>query len=637
MARRRAPRRVFRPNVRPGGARRRRRPAAARALQEEQRRPGPPVGGVVELPAPLRVQELAERLGLSGVEVIKQLMRDGVMANLTQLVDFPTAAMVAAELGFQPRELPQAPEPAVPERAEAPVEAAEGEAKETQRELPTRPPVVTILGHVDHGKTTLLDVIRQSKVAEGEAGGITQHIGAYQVETEGKRITFLDTPGHEAFTAMRARGAWVTDIAVLVVAADDGVMPQTVEAIDHARAAGVPIVVAINKTDRPDANVERVKLQLTERELVLEEWGGDVIAVPVSAKTGEGVPELLENLLVVAEVAELKADPERLAEGVVIEARVDRTRGPLATVLVRNGTLHQGEPIVAGEAWGRVKALLDEGGTRVRSAGPAEPVEVLGLDKLPQAGDLVRAFALDREARALVEQRERQRQREPAPSGAAVLRAPYLESGEGEAVEMRDLPLIVKTDVQGSVEPVRQSLERLSTERARVRLLHAAAGTINETDVLLAIASRAMIIGFNTQTEPGAQRLAQAEGVEVRTYQVIYALVDEVRQALEGVLEPVQREVVDGHGQLRAVFSRGRRIRIAGVYVTDGRVARTSRVRVLRGDDILCEGSITSLKRFKDDAREVTAGLECGLAIDGCNDFADGDAFLFFHTESSRP
>ena len=623
MARRRPPGRGFR------GGRRRRRVGGG---MTQPQRTGLPPGSEVELPEMLGVQELADRLDLTGIDVIKQLMRDGVMANLTQAVDYETAAMVTTDLGYRPR-------PMVKEQAGA-TGPGRGASAEKGEGIETRPPVVTILGHVDHGKTTLLDTIRQSKVAEGETGGITQHIGAYQVEVavgeeSKKRITFLDTPGHEAFTAMRARGARVTDIAVLVVAADDGVMPQTVEAMDHAKAAGVPVVVAINKVDQADANVERVKAQLLERGLVLEELGGDVIAVPVSAKTGAGVEELLENLLVVAEVGELTAEPERLAEGVVIEARIDRARGPVATVLVQNGTLHVGEPVVAGEAWGRVKAMADDGGRPVREAGPSQPVEILGLDRAPHPGDTVMAFSEDRKAREYVQEQERQRERLPT----SVMRAPSLEdiSGQIGSGQTQELRVIVKADVQGSVEPVRDSLEVMGREGARVRLLHAAAGSINESDVLLATASGAMIIGFNVEAEPGAKRLAEDRGVEIRGYKVIYALLEEVGKALEGVLEPVEQEVVEGHGEVRAVFSVGRRTKVAGLYITDGRASRGARGRVLRGGEQLCEGAVTTLKRFKDDAREVTAGLECGVTIDGCTDFQEGDTFEFYRTQTVSP
>jgi len=622
-----------------GGARRRRGPTTV-----EERRVGPPAGSEIELPETIGVQDLADRLGLSGIEVIKQLMRDGVMANVTQMMDYETASMVVTDLGFRPKESEEVAGEVAARRPDRDPAAAE-------EALEPRPPVVTILGHVDHGKTTLLDTIRKSKVVEGEQGGITQHIGAYQVEVQGKKITFLDTPGHAAFTAMRARGAQVTDIAVLVVAADDGVMPQTVEAMDHVRAAGVPVVVAISKVDQPNANVDRAKTQLSERGLLLEEWGGDVIAVPLSAKTGEGVEALLENVLLVAEVGDLKAEPERLATGVVVEARVDRARGPVATVLVHNGTLHTGDPIVAGESWGRVRAMQDDAGRRVPEAGPSQPVEVLGLAKLPRAGDPVEAFSDDKQAKAFVEERERRRERSVlgggvrGGEGSMVVRAPSLDSftaevkagqsGGGEVV--KELPVIVKTDVQGSVEPVRESLERLNREGARVRVLHAAAGSINEGDILLAVASSAMIIGFNSEPEPGARSMAQIEGVEIRSYGVIYTLVDEVNKALEGVLEPVAREVVEGHAEVRTVFSVGRRVKIAGAYMTDGRVGRNSRAKVLRGGNLICEGTVSSLKRFKDDAREVTSGFECGIGIDGCSNFQEGDTFEFSHTELSRP
>ena len=595
------------------------------------------MGGPVTLPETIIVKELAERLQLAEIDVVKQLMRNGVMANVTQVVDYETAALVAEDLGYAPSEETKRESQDLAALHARAVGGSNGAGeKEGEEGLETRPPVVTILGHVDHGKTTLLDAIRETRVAEGEAGGITQHIGAYQVMAGGRRITFLDTPGHEAFTSMRARGARVTDIAVLVVAADDGVMPQTVEAIDHAKAAGVPIIVAINKMDRAEANAERVKLQLTERGLVLEEWGGEVIAVPVSARTGEGLERLLENLLVVAEVSELRADPDRLAAGVVIEANVDRTRGPVATLLVQAGTLRVGDPVVAGDSWGRVKAMMDEGGRRLREAGPATPVVVLGLDGLPGAGDPFVAFGEDRKARAFVQERERVRERLPS----SVMRAPTLEelSGRVAAGEVRDLPLILKTDVQGSVEPVRESLERLSTGQAKVRLLHVGAGSINESDVLLAIASGATIIGFNAPVEAGARALAAGEGVELRSYTVIYTLVEEMGKALEGILEPVVREVTEGHGEVRAVFTVGRRgAKVAGTYVTDGQVTRGSRCRVVRGGERVCEGAIGSLKRFKNDTREVGNGLECGIGITGCDLFEEGDTLEFYHLETAPP
>ncbi len=607
----------------------------------------------MDLAQTMTVQELARRLRMDGVEVIKQLMRNGVMANLTQAVDYETAALIATDFGFQPSvETAEAPDkvgalhqeavaaPAGDGQAPIPSRESPGLPGSTERDrsgtLSARPPVVTILGHVDHGKTTLLDRVRETRVAESEAGGITQHIGAYQVTVHGRPITFLDTPGHEAFTAMRARGARVTDIAVLVVAADDGVMPQTVEAIDHAKAAGVPIVVAINKIDRPNANPERVKTQLMEHDLVIEEFGGETIAVPVSAVTGEGVDLLLENLLLLADIAELKADPERLAAGVVIEAHVDRTRGPVATVLMQNGTLRVGDAVVAGETAGRVKALVDDQGRRMKEAGPSQPVEVLGLDGLAQAGDPLVAFAADREARALVQER-RKESAAVGPSRGA--RAPILQEiyTPDSPTQMRELSLIIKTDVQGSVEALRTALERLSTGQARVRVLHAAAGTINESDILLATASRALVIGFNTRAEAGARALAAADGIEIRLYEVIYAAIDDVGKALTGILEPEHREVVDGHAEVRTVFSIGRRVKIAGCYVTDGLVNRNVLVRVLRGGELMGQGPVTSLRRFKDDAREVTAGLECGVAIEGFADFQEGDQLEFFHVETVAP
>ena len=585
----------------------------------------------MELPRTMTVQELTARLGMEGVEVIKQLMRNGVMANLTQAIDYETAALIASEFGYQPTEEGKGPRLVVV--AEETEEGEEEEEKERKGE--TRAPVVTVLGHVDHGKTTLLDRVRETRVAEGEAGGITQHIGAYRVKVQGREITFLDTPGHEAFTAMRARGARVTDIAVLVVAADDGVMPQTVEAIDHVKAAGVPMVIAINKIDRPNANVERVKTQLMEQGLVVEEFGGEVIAVPVSAATGEGIELLLENLLLVADLADLKGERDRLAEGVVLEAHVDRTRGPVATVLVKNGTLRVGDAVVAGETGGRVKALWNDQGERVEEAGPSEPVEMLGLDGLAEAGDTLEAFGGGREARSLVE--TRQKAAAAAKDGSAqMVRAPILEEiyTEDSPTQMRELPVIVKTDVQGTVEAMTAALGQLTTKEGRVRILHAAAGSINESDILLATASRAMVIGFNTRLEAGAKALAEAAGVEIQQHEVIYTAIDVVERALGGLRKPEEQEVVDGHAEVRAVFSMGRRQKIAGCYMTDGAVRRNVMARVLRGGEEVGAGRVTSLKRFKDDAREVTAGLECGLGLEGYAGFEEGDQLEFYHTET---
>ena len=515
-----------------------------------QERVGLAPGSEVDLPEQVLVQDLVNRLNLSEIDVVKQLIRNGVMANLTQVIDYDTAALVVSDFGYQPA---RAPEPAAEDLS------AHVVLDEEDEDLEERPPVVTILGHVDHGKTTLLDAIRKADVAGGEAGGITQHIGAYQVEVNGRLITFLDTPGHEAFTAMRARGAQVTDIAVLIIAADDGVMPQTIEAIDHAKAAGVPIVVAITKTDLPTANPDRPKTQLMQREIVVEEYGGETVAVPVSGKTGDGIPDLLENILLVADLQELKANPSRLAQGVVIEAHVDRARGPVATVLVQNGILRLGDPILAGHVTGRVRALVDDHGERIDEAPPSKPVEVLGLGELAQAGDLFEAFASDKAAKEAAEQR-RSNAGADFTSKGSITEDIYAEGD----TQVRELPIIIKTDVQGSVEALRSSLDRLSHDQTKIRILHAAAGSINESDVLLAAASRAMIVGFNTRVEPGARTTAGESGVQIGLYTIIYEVIDDVRKALEGILEPIIREVVDGHAEVRQVFVIGRRARVAG-------------------------------------------------------------------------
>ena len=585
---------------------------------------------VLEIPRTLTVKELADLLGISPVEVIKELMRNGVMASVNQVVDYDTGAIVAHDLGFEPQEA------AILEVARvAPERPSARPVEEDEASLQLRPPVVTVMGHVDHGKTSILDAIRQTKVTEQEVGGITQHIGAYQAEVDGHRITFIDTPGHEAFTTMRARGAQVTDIAVLVVAADDGVMPQTVEAIDHARAAGVPIVVALNKMDLPAANQDRVKQQLSERGLVIEEWGGDTICVPVSARTGEGLKDLLENLLVVAEVQELKANPDRPAVGAVVEAELDSTRGPMATVLVQTGTLHQGDAVVVGDTWAKVKAMFDDRGQRLKSAGPSQPVKIMGLEAVPLAGDTLKVVRDERVARTTIE--ERRRQREAAASREQ--RAVTLEAlfGEITAGKVKELNVILKTDVQGSIEPVRNSIERLSTEQVKVRAIHAASGTITESDVMLAAASKAIIVGFSSKAEPGARRLAEVEGVDIRYYEVIYDLVDDIQKALLGLLEPVYSDVIDGHAEVRQVFRISRRGNIAGCFVRDGAVSRGSLVRVLRDDQVLAEIRVDSLRRFTEDVRDVQAGYECGISLEGFGDFQEGDVLEFYHREAGRP
>ena len=539
------------------------------------------------------------------------------MANINQVVDYETAAIVAADLGFESKEEPQAPQAAPKPRI-----------AETGKGIKLRPPVVTIMGHVDHGKTKLLDAIRQTNVVDTEAGQITQHIGAYQVEIHGQKITFLDTPGHEAFTAMRARGAQVTDIAILVVAADDGVMPQTLEAINHAKAAGVPVVVAINKIDKPTANPDRVKQQLAESGVVIEEWGGDVIAVPVSAKRGDGIPDLLENLLIVAEILELKADPDRPAIGVVIEARLDSSRGPMATVLVQTGTLEIGDYVVVGDIWGKVKAMFDDKGKRVKKAGPSTPVGVLGLSSVPQAGDSLTVVSGEKEARAEVQRQQKEKEM------SSTSKVPKLSNlfAQIQAGNVKELSIILKTDVQGSIEPIRDSLERLGSGEVKVRIVHSGSGSITENDVLLAIASKGIIIGFNARPEPGAKRLAEQEGVDIRSYQVIYTLVEDVEKALAGMLEPTYVDVVEGHGEVRATFST-RQGKIAGVYVTDGKIGRGASARVLRKGQPVFEGQVSSLKHFKENVREIAAGFECGVGVEGFPEFEVGDIIETYRKE----
>ena len=568
----------------------------------------------LELPKTLTVKQLADQMRADPVDVIKELIRNGVMANINQTIEFGMAAAVAVEFGFRTSPLTE------PEEGFAIYSQLTRE--EDPASLVIRPPVVTILGHVDHGKTTLLDAIRESNLTEGEVGGITQHIGAYQVEYKGAKITFLDTPGHEAFTAMRARGAKATDIAVLVVAADDGVMPQTVEAIDHAKAAGVPIVVAINKIDVASADEERVKRQLVEQGLVIEEWGGDVIAVPISARERMGIDDLLENILVVAEVSEFKADPERSAVGVVVEAQVDKSKGPVATVLVQTGTLRVGETVVVGDSWGRVKAMISESGRRTRAADPSTPVEILGLGQLPLAGDTLWVVPDEKTAKDLIQERRRRLETERTTMAGPTLESASSRIGTGE---ITDLNLIIKTDVQGTVDAVRGSLEKLYTAKGKVNIIHTGAGTINEGDVLLAAASKAIVIGFTTRVEPGAKRLADSEKVDIRLYDIIYRLSEDVQNALEGLLSPVRQEIVEGNAVVRAVFSVGRRSRIAGAYVTSGRLSRNAGARVIRSGQVVFEGTISSLRHFKDDVREMATGFECGLGLDGFSDFQEGD------------
>ena len=594
-----------------------------------------PPPGPVELPAALSVRELSDLIGVPTVEVIKDLMKNGVMAALTQVIDYDTAAIVASDFGFDPHEAAPTVEELVAAPETTPLRRLLQE--EDPSLLQPRSPVVTVMGHVDHGKTSLLDKIRQTNVTASEAGGITQHIGAYQVDVkhpstdETRQVTFLDTPGHEAFTAMRARGAQATDIAVLVVAADDGVMPQTKEAISHVKAAGVPMVVALNKIDLPNANPDRVKQELAQNDVLIEDYGGDVICVPVSARTGEGINDLLENLLLQADILELKANPDRPAIGVVIEAQMDRVRGPLATVLVQTGTLNAGDVVIVGETWGRIKAMFDDRGRRVKSAGPSEPARILGLQIVPHAGDMVVVARDERHAKTTIEQRLRQRDAERA----ALARPVTLDTlyGAISAGNVKELNIILKADVQGSVEPIRTSLERVSNEQVRVKIIHSGVGSVTESDVMLAVASKGIIIGFNVRPEPGALRVAAQEGVEIRQYSIIYNVIEDVEKALKGMLDPVYVEVVDGHAEVRQIIRISRFGNIAGCYVTDGKVARTSTVRVQRGREVIHTGRVANLKRIKDDVREVDAGYECGITLDDFDAFQMGDVLEFFHSE----
>ncbi|HEY81949.1 MAG TPA: translation initiation factor IF-2 [Dehalococcoidia bacterium] len=577
----------------------------------------------IELPHSASVRQLAEILQVSPIEVIKQLMRKGIMANINQVIDYETAAEVAASYGYEAR-----PQPRAATRAE--LRKQRQLAVEEGANLQPRPPVVTVMGHVNHGKTRLLDAIRQTNVMATEAGGITQHIGAYQVTVDGQKITFLDTPGHEAFTAMRAHGAQITDITILVVAADDGVMPQTLEAIDHARAAGVPIVVAINKIDKPDANPDRVKQQLADVGLVVEEWGGDTVCVPISAKEKIGINELLENLLIVAEMEELKANPAKPATGVVIEAEMDKTRGPLATVLINDGTLKLGDTVVVGTTWGRVRAMFNDMGKQVKKAGPATPVEILGLDSVPQAGDILTVVASEHQAQELLEKRRAEQKERAAAAKGVSLHTLHDQISSGQ---VKALNIILKTDVQGSIEPIRSSLERLGTDEVQVRIIHSGTGNITESDVMLASASKGLVIGFGVGTEEGARRLASVEGIDIRHYDVIYNLIDDVDKALKGLLEPEYAEVIEGRAEVRAVFPAAKGAQVAGIYVNEGKVTRNAQVRVRRGEEVVIESTVSSLRRFKDDVREVTAGYECGIGIKDFNDFKVGDILEFFRIE----
>ena len=568
----------------------------------------------VQIPEEISVGELASRMKRTGADVVKQLIKLGVMASLSDVIDYDTAAIVALEMGAK-----------VEKEVIVTIEdRLIDEHEDAAEDLKGRDPVVVVMGHVDHGKTSLLDAVRKTNVVSGEAGGITQHIGAYRVDLNGRKITFLDTPGHEAFTSMRARGAQVTDVVILVVAADDGIMPQTIEAINHAKAADVPIVVAVNKMDVEGANPDRIKQQLTEYELVPEEWGGSTIVCPISAKRGDGIDDLLEMVLLTADMLDLKANPDRSAKGTVVEAKLDRGRGPVATLLVSNGTLNAGDVIIAGTSVGRIRAMTDDKGRKIKNAGPSVPVEVIGLSEVPNAGDIFYAVDDERMARELVEQRK---QTEKDEANKTVARKVSLEDlfDQIQQGEIKELPIIVKADVKGTAEAVKASLEKLTNEEVRVRVIHTGVGAINESDILLASASNAIVVGFNVRPDSGARDSAAASGTDVRTYRIIYDCIEEMEAAMKGLLAPKFREEVLGHAEIRQTFKVSKVGTIAGCHVTDGKINRNASVRIVRDGIVVFEGALASLKRFKDDAKEVASGYECGLSIENFNDIKEGD------------
>jgi len=575
---------------------------------------------IIELPVSITVRELAQKIKISPIDVIRNLMSVGVMANINQQVDFDTAAVVVSEFGYE----------AVPEKQQV-EEKDEGEiplwrrviAEERSDKLVPRPPVVAILGHVDHGKTSLLDAIRHTNVAGGEAGGITQHIGAYQAELNGRLITFLDTPGHAAFTAMRARGAQGADIVVLVVAADDGVMPQTREAVAHAKAAHVPIIVAMNKIDKPNADPDRIKQQLAEIGLVPDEWDGDTIVVPLSAKQRTGLEDLLEAILLVADNMDIKANPDGKTIGTVIEAKLDRSTGVMATLLIQNGSLNLGDMVVAGTSFGKVKAMFDYRGRRLRRAGPSTPVSVMGLNEVPTAGDLFQVVPSEREARAIVMERQQAQEKASVVQKTGVTLEQLFD--RFQAGEVKELRLIVKADVQGSIEPIINSLNELSQDEIKINILHQEIGNIGENDVMLAAASKAIVIGFNVQADLAARKLAEAEGVSIRLYNIIYRLLEDIEKALKGMLAPEEKETVIGHAEVRAVFRISKVGNVAGCRVLDGEIRRNARVRLTRKGALVYDGELASLKHLQDDVREVRAGFECGVGLKNFNDVMEGD------------
>jgi len=590
--------------------------------------------GPISIPPQIVVKDLAELLHATPNEVIRGLIKHSIFASINQVVDYDKAALVAEDLGFEPGQSELTVAPAV-QRISGGLSANEAMMATRQEDnMIVIPPVVTIMGHVDHGKTSLLDTIRKTKVAAGEAGGITQHIGAYQVEVNGKKITFIDTPGHEAFTAMRARGAQVTHIAVIVVAADDGVMPQTREAIDHAQAAKVPIIIALNKIDKVDANPDFVKQQLYDIGVVIEEFGGDVICVPVSARKGTGIDELLEMILLVAEVQDIRANPNRPATGVIIEAKLEKNTGPTATVLIQQGTLKMGDNIVVGSMSGKVRAMFNDRGKRIQKAPPSTPVSMLGMPEVPQAGDRLEVVSDERKAKQAASKIAEQRRSESAPLGQVSLDTLYMQMQEGK---VKELDVVLKCDVQGSAEAIKNALSKVGEENIKVRLIHEGIGNISETDVHLAGASGAVIIGFNVKADGAAQRLAQKENVEIRYYNIIYKLTDDIQAALTGMLEPTYREVIEGHAEVQQTFKAGKNTVIAGCRVTDGKITRASQARVLRKKELVYDGKIASLRRGRDDVREVATGYECGIVLEDFTDFEEGDIIESYAQERVRP
>ena len=590
-------------------------PAAEKPQKTAKPKAAPRVP-TVEIPRTIAVRQLSELLNVDTILIIKQLMRNGIMANINQVIEYDMAASVAKTFGYQSK-LQPLKEQQLATAAEESKKAKRHYGKEDAN-LEPRPPIVTVMGHVDHGKTKLLDAIRETNVVD-------------QAVINGQKITFLDTPGHEAFTAMRAHGANVTDVTILVVAADDGVMPQTLEAINHARAAEVPIVVAINKIDKDNANPDRVKQQLAEANLVVEEWGGDIVAVEISAKQRKGIDTLLESVLLVAEMEDLKANPHQPAAGVVIEAELDKSRGPLATVLIQTGTLKEGDTIVVGMTWGRVRAMFNDVGKRIKKAEPSTPVEILGLVEVPEVGDTLKAVNDEKHAQAMLATRRQEAEAAAASSKAVNLHNLFDQITSGK---VKELDVVLKTDVQGSIEPIRASLEDLATDQVKVRIIHSGTGNITESDVMLASATTGFVVGFNVETTEGARRMAAQSGVDIRNYSIIYNLIDDVSKALSGLLEPTFEEVIEGHAEVRAVFSSGKN-KAAGCYVTDGKVVRNDQVRVVRGKEVMADSVVSSLKRFKDDVREVAAGYECGIGVKDFNDFQEGDVLEVYKMEKS--